>query len=114
MRILHQNYLKCVIPDPNIVQRNVESASSEKYTDGMSLMTLETNLKSLNYVYPAAESSIRVEPSKLLKDSFEFINEHGGFTADFRYASSNTNKNQIDYQMYLQGFLSIAIMLLHE
>lgn len=93
-----------LFPDPNIVQRNVESASSEKYTDGMSLMTLETNLKSLNYVYPAAESSIRVEPSKLLKDSFEFINEHGGFTADFRYASSNTNKNQIDYQMYLQGF----------
>ena len=90
--------------DPNIVQRNVESASSEKYTDGMSLMTLDTNLKSLNYVYPAAESSIKIEPSKLLKDSFEFINEHGGFTADFRYASTSTNKNQMDYQMYLQGF----------
>ncbi len=89
--------------DPNIVRRNVESASSEKYTDGMSLMTLDTNLKSLNYVYPAAESSIRIEPSKLLKDSFEFINEHGGYTADFRYASTNTNKNQMDYQLYLQG-----------
>ncbi|MEA0554673.1 two-component system activity regulator YycH [Lysinibacillus irui] len=89
--------------DPNIVRRNIESASSEKYTDGMSLMTLDTNLKSLNYVYPAAESGIRIEPSKLLKDSFEFINEHGGFTADFRYASTSTNKNQMDYQLYLQG-----------
>lgn len=69
----------------------------------MSLMTLDTNLKSLNYVYPAAESGIRIEPSKLLKDSFEFINEHGGFTADFRYASTSTNKNQMDYQLYLQG-----------
>ncbi|MEK4172997.1 MULTISPECIES: YycH family regulatory protein [Lysinibacillus] len=92
-----------LFPEPNIVQRNVESASSEKYTDGMSLMTLDTNLKSLNYVYPAAESSIRIEPSKLLKDSFEFINEHGGFTADFRYASTSINKNQMDYQLYLQG-----------
>ncbi|MFJ7371033.1 YycH family regulatory protein [Lysinibacillus sp. NPDC098008] len=92
-----------LFPDANIVQRNVESATSEKYTDGMSLMTLDTNLKSLNYVYPAAESSIRVEPSKLIKDSFEFINEHGGFTADFRYVSAGANKNQIDYQFYLQG-----------
>ncbi|KOY80001.1 hypothetical protein I6G82_19030 [Lysinibacillus macroides] len=92
-----------LFPDANIVQRNVESATSEKYTDGMSLMTLDTNLKSLNYVYPAAESSIRVEPSKLLKDSFEFINEHGGYTSDFRYVSAGTNKNQMDYQLYLQG-----------
>ncbi len=92
-----------LFPDANIVQRNVESATSEKYTDGMSLMTLDTNLKSLNYVYPAAESSIRVEPSKLLKDSFEFINEHGGYTSDFRYVSTGTNKNQMDYQLYLQG-----------
>ncbi|MGG1215812.1 two-component system activity regulator YycH [Micromonospora provocatoris] len=90
--------------EPNVVQRNVESATFEKYTDGLSLMTVDTRSKSLTYVYPAAESSIRIEPSKLFKDSFDFINEHGGFTADYRYVSSNPSKNQIDYQLYLQGF----------
>ncbi|MFJ7668973.1 YycH family regulatory protein [Lysinibacillus sp. NPDC097195] len=90
--------------DPNVVQRNVESAAFEKYTDGLSLMTLDTRAKSLTYVYPTAESSERVEPSKLFQDSFDFINEHGGFTGDYRYVSSNPSKNQIDYQLYLQGF----------
>lgn len=90
--------------EPNVVQRNVESATFEKYTDGLSLMTLDTRAKSLTYVYPAAESSERIEPSKLFRDSFDFINEHGGFTADYRYVSSNPSKNQIDYQLYLQGF----------
>ncbi len=90
--------------EPNVVQRNVESATFEKYTDGLSLMTVDTRFKSLTYVYPAAESSESIEPSKLFKDSFEFINEHGGFTADYRYVSSNPSKNQIEYQLYLQGF----------
>lgn len=89
--------------DPSIVQRNVESIQSEKFTDGMSLMTVDTVSKSLNYVYPAAESSNYIEPSKLLRSSFDFINEHGGITADYRYAWMNEENHQIDYQLFLQG-----------
>ncbi|WP_107951467.1 YycH family regulatory protein [Lysinibacillus parviboronicapiens] len=99
-----ESFKNVLFTDPNIVQSNVESSTSEKYTDGMSLMTIDKRLKSLNYVYPAAESSERTEPSKLLNSSFEFINEHGGFTADYRYVSTSTSKNQLDYQLYLQGY----------
>lgn len=89
--------------EPNVVQRTDESPNSVKYQDGTSLMTVDKNLKSLIFVYPTAESSIKIEPSKLLTDSFEFINEHGGFTADYRYVSTSTNNNQLDYQLYLHG-----------
>jgi len=98
-----ESFKNVLFPNPNIVQRSIESAMTEKYQDGMSRMTVDSNLKSLTYVYPAVESSAIIEPSKLLKDSFEFINEHGGFTADYRYVSKNTNKNQLEYQQYLQG-----------
>jgi len=98
-----ESFKNVLFPNPNIVQRSIESAMTEKYQDGMSRMTVDSNLKSLTYVYPAVESSAIIEPSKLLKDSFEFINEHGGFTADYRYVSRNTNKNQLEYQQYLQG-----------
>lgn len=98
-----ESFKNVLFPNPNIVQRSIESAMTEKYQDGKSRMTIDSNLKSLTYVYPAAESSAIIEPSKLLKDSFEFINEHGGFTADYRYVSKNTNKNQLEYQQYLQG-----------
>ncbi|MGE7676233.1 YycH family regulatory protein [Lysinibacillus sp. NPDC094403] len=87
----------------NNVLRTDESATTEKYQDGMSRMMIDSKLKSLTYVYPAAESSVRIEPSKLLTDSFEFINEHGGFTSDYRYVSTSTTNNQLDYQLYLHG-----------
>ncbi|MEG0448958.1 MAG: two-component system activity regulator YycH, partial [Lysinibacillus sp.] len=91
--------------DPNFVERsNVEGKNEEKYTDGMSEMIVDKDRKLLTYVYPAAESSNRVPPSKILNDSFEFINEHGGLTADYRFVRMDTTKNRVDYQLFLQGF----------
>ena len=89
--------------DPNTVSRNEESTTSEKYSDGISEMIVENELKSLYYVYPAAESSRSIVPSKIVKDSFDFVNEHGGFTGDYRYIAMNTNENQMNYQLYSQG-----------
>lgn len=92
-----------VFTNLNNVVRTDESATTEKYHDGMSRMVIDSKVKSLTYVYPAAESSIRIEPSKLFTDSFEFINEHGGFTDDYRLASTSTSNNQLDYQLYIHG-----------
>lgn len=90
--------------DPSIVQRNVESMQFEKYTDDTSLMTVDTQSRVLNYVYPAAESISNIPATRLLRDSFEFLNEHGGITADYRFAFMNQSKHVTEYQLYLQGF----------
>lgn len=90
--------------DPSIVQRSAESAQSERYTDVMALMTVDTQNRILNYVYPAAESITPMQPSQLLRNSVNFINEHGGFTADYRFAAINAGRHVIEYQMYLQGY----------
>lgn len=89
--------------DPKIVQRNIDNTESEKYTDSMSLMTVDTVGKTLNYVYPASESNTPILPSKLLLDSFDFINGHGGLTDDYRYVSLNEGTHQIEYLLFLQG-----------
>ncbi len=94
---------RVLFPDPNIVQRNIESTQSEKYTDGMSLMTVDRQSKMINYVYPAAESISDIPASLLLRDSFDFLNEHGGITADFRYSSMNNQKHVVEYQLFFQG-----------
>lgn len=93
-----------LFPKPSIVERNVESIQSEKFTDGTSLMTVDSQNRILNYVYPAAESIEPIEASKLLRDSFNYLNDHGGITADYRFASMNLGKHVVDYQLYLQGF----------
>ncbi|MFY3792546.1 YycH family regulatory protein [Ureibacillus sp. MALMAid1270] len=89
--------------EPSIVQRSLDSATSEKYIDGMALMTVDTNTRVLNYVYPASESIGDIPVSKLIRDSFEFINEHGGFTGDYRLKTTNASRHIVEYQLYLQG-----------
>lgn len=90
--------------DPTIVQRNIESAQAEKYTDGTSLMTVDTQNRVLNYVYPPAESIAPIPSAQLLVDSFDFINDHGGFKGDFRLSTMNIDKHVIEYQLFLQGY----------
>lgn len=90
--------------DPAIARKNVESQDSLKYTDGMTLMTVDIKHRNLNYVNPSSESIIALPASRLLIDSFEFINDHGGFTGDYRLISMNVSKHITEYQLYKQGF----------
>lgn len=97
-------FTNVLFTDPNLVQRNVESTQLEKYTDGMSLMTVDTSNKTLNYVYPAAEGNAVTTQAGLLRDSFDFVNEHGGITSDYRYMNADTTRHQVNYQLFLHGF----------
>lgn len=85
--------------DTNLVQKNIESNT---YTDGMAMMTSDSESKTINYVHPP-ESINEVKHSELLQDSFDFINEHGGLTGDYRYSYSNATKHITEYQLFLQG-----------
>ena len=91
--------------NPNNVNRKEENVINKRYSysDGISEMTVDSAYKSLTYVYPAAESNGGNLPSKIAKDSFDFVNDHGGFTGDYRYVSMNLSENQMQYQLYSQG-----------
>lgn len=89
---------------PSIVQRNVDDVGNEKYTDGMGLMTVDTYRRAINYVYPAAGSRTIMTATELMDKSFEFINEHGGLTADYRLTSISPETSRVNYQLYLQGY----------
>ncbi|MGM9950815.1 MAG: YycH family regulatory protein [Lysinibacillus sp.] len=89
--------------NPSIVQKSGEG-SQEKYSDSMALLTLDTDTKVMNYVHPVAESSIPVSPYDLLKDTFDFLNEHGGFTADYRLTSMNVQTHVTEFQLYMKGY----------
>lgn len=90
--------------DPTIVKKTTENGDSIKYTDGTYLMTIDKTNKLINYVYPASESIVAIPPSRLLDDSFEFVNEHGGFTDDFRLISMNISKHLMEYQLFKQEY----------
>ena len=95
-----ETFKDILFKDANIVQKNNDSNT---YTDGMAMMTSDSSTKTINYVYPAEESIVEIKHSELIQDSYDFINEHGGLTGDYRYGDSNVPSHIIEYQLYLQG-----------
>ena len=96
-----------LLEDANIVHKQVDG-SVETYrgtmSGTMSELKLNTETKIMNYVDPTAESISAITPYNLLAYSFDFVNEHGGFTGDYRFASMNLQKHVVEYQLYLQGY----------
>lgn len=96
-------FSEILFTDPSIVQKNIENLQSEEYKDGMSLMKVDLEKKTINYVYPASESIMGIPASRLVQDSYEFINEHGGLTGDYRYSSINVGRHITEYRLYTEG-----------
>lgn len=97
-------FREALFNDPNLVRQSPVSATNEEYSDGTSLMNVNLLERTLSFVNPSAETSVPAVPSKLVFDSLDYVNEHGGWTDDFRFASINPDKQQIDYQLYLLGY----------
>lgn len=99
-----QDLLKSALfTDEPILDKAVEG-SSEKYFGNMSSMTFDTTSKTMNYVN-AAYKKINVEPAaKLINNTYNFVNDHGGFNADFRLSTIDTTQSQVDYQLFFQGY----------
>ena len=61
------------------------------------------HLRRISYVDPAAESEIPVTPEELIQNTVNFVNEHDGWTDDFRYSRINPITQQVNYQLYYLG-----------
>lgn len=96
-------FKKILFPGNSIVDRSDENSQSERYTDSIAIMEFDKQGKVINYVYPTAEGVSDMSPGKLLRDSFDFINEHGGFTTDYRFSAMNVEKHITEYQLFVQG-----------
>jgi regulatory protein YycH of two-component signal transduction system YycFG len=89
--------------NPSLVRSNSVSMSEQQYTDDSALMNINFSYKSLNYVHPASEHESSANPVDLIQNSLNFVNEHNGWTDDYRYFRMNTATRQINYQLYFAG-----------
>lgn len=89
--------------DPKAVRRSQVDTNQEEYGDDHAFMSVNTKTKMLSYVMPAAESQEIAIPSELLLNTIDFINEHGGWTDEFRYAYMNPISRHVEFQLYVDG-----------
>lgn len=86
-----------------VVRRSNPVGSGEQYTDDNALMTVDPISKRLSYVHPASEGEFLGKPSELLYNSLSFVNEHDGWTDDYRFSRMNKESSQVNYQLYFDG-----------
>ncbi|WP_277584066.1 YycH family regulatory protein [Psychrobacillus antarcticus] len=89
--------------NPSLVRSNPVSMSEQQFTDDSALMNVNFTYKSLHYVHPASENENPGNPVDLITNSLNFVNEHNGWTDDYRYSRMNTATRQINYQLYFAG-----------
>jgi len=103
----HELFNSVLFTNPSIVQKTMEISGDtvlEKYSDDIAVVIYDTNSKIMNYVSLAANRYVSLDATSLLKNTIEYVNDHGGFTADYRLSTINESSNIVEYQMYFQGY----------
>lgn len=102
-RINPTRFRSALFSDPNAVRRSEVGPNQEDYQDNHALMSVNTERKQLQYVYPTAESRELAIPSELLEDTIDFVNEHGGWTDEYRFSHMNYKNRYVKFQLYVRG-----------
>lgn len=91
--------------NPKIVKMSPDNQTGiEKYSDDKSIMTVDRNLYMESFVdSTATENQENIQKTQLISNTFNFINEHAGWTGDYRYSNVNYNTQSVDYQLYIEN-----------
>ncbi|MFC4354784.1 YycH family regulatory protein [Chryseomicrobium palamuruense] len=98
-----EKFKNALFTNPNMVRSNPVGAASQQYTDDSALMNIDYGPRRISYVHPASETELPGDSARLITNSIEFVNEHEGWTDDYRLSRINANTQQISYQLHLKG-----------
>lgn len=95
-----EKFKDALFNNPSLVRSNSVGTNELQFTDDSALMRVNYNSRSFGYVHPASENDNPGVPVDLIQNSLNFVNEHNGWTDDYRYYRMNTDNSQINYQLY--------------
>ncbi|TQR11535.1 YycH family regulatory protein [Psychrobacillus soli] len=101
--IAPEKFKNALFTTPSLVRSNPLGTSGQEYTDDSALMNVDFIFKRLSYVHPASESDQVGKSDELIQQSLNFVNEHNGWTDDYRYSRINFSTKQVSYQLYFLG-----------
>jgi regulatory protein YycH of two-component signal transduction system YycFG len=94
-----EKFKEALFSDPSFVQ-NSSIPQGEEYTNGISKMTVNYDSNMLVYVNPTADTSYVENSYNLVKQSIDFVNEHGGWTDPYRFVSKNEVNRTVSFRLY--------------
>lgn len=94
-----EKFKNALFKDPSVVQKNYQP-TGEEYKDYSSLLRVNYEKNTLSYVNPVESNEKNVSSNNLLKRSIDFVNEHGGWTDNYRFVKVDESTNKVLFRLY--------------
>ncbi|WP_066296088.1 YycH family regulatory protein [Bacillus sp. FJAT-29937] len=94
-----EKFKNALFRDPTVVKKSYQQ-SGEEYTNGSSLMRVNNDRNTLSYVNPVGGSESQLTSKSLLKRSIDFVNDHGGWTDNYRFVEMDETSRQVLFRIY--------------
>ncbi|MEH7123476.1 two-component system activity regulator YycH [Bacillus sp. JJ1532] len=94
-----EKFKNALFKDPTVVKKSFQQ-SGEEYTNGSSLMRVNNDRNTLSYVNPVGGSESQLTSKSLLKRSIDFVNDHGGWTDNYRFVEMDETSRQVLFRIY--------------
>ncbi len=95
--------LNNVILGDSVIARSHENQVST-YNNNTGIATVNEKKQTYHYTNLSEDENRVKDISKSISNSFKFINEHAGFTDEFRLFSTDQKSGKVDYQMFLNNY----------
>jgi regulatory protein YycH of two-component signal transduction system YycFG len=89
--------------DANSVRNSQVGTYHEEFADNHAIMNVNTEKKTFKYVSLSAESREPAIRSDLLIDTINFVNEHGGWTDEYRFTYMDAKTRIVRFRLFLHG-----------
>lgn len=99
-------FTRALFKDPSLVRKTSEDSATEKFRDSTSEMNVDKSTSTIFYVNPsqAIDPAAGQADMDLLKRSIDFINEHKGWTDNYKYFSVDPSTQKVTFQLFLKGY----------
>ncbi|MEC1159022.1 YycH family regulatory protein [Cytobacillus horneckiae] len=91
--------MKSLFSEPSVVQRSVQSSTKE-YTDSTSIMRVYGDRNLISFKNLSVGTDRMMESNPLLRRSIDYINDHGGWTGNYRFFSMDPERDQVVFRLY--------------
>lgn len=102
-----EKFKNALFKDPNFVRRDPsDSTDHDRYNDGTSLMNVDHVNNMISYVNPGQAMNPGMEhmDKDLLKKSINYINEHAGWTDNYKYFGIDPASQKTTFQLFVKGY----------
>lgn len=97
---------RALFSDPSLVQKSI-IANREEYTDDTGLLRIDKDTHVVSFLKPSEVITDDTERNKLIQNSIEFVNQHGGWTNQYRYVSKNDDYHKATFRLYSSAGIPI-------